>query len=380
MSDQAVVSAEGGVPRGKLKIFLGAVAGVGKTYRMLAEAHRRVARGQDIVIGLVETHGRPGTEELVTGLEQVPLKAVEYRGRTFHELDEDAVIARRPEWVLVDELAHTNVPGTVPPKRWQSVERIRDAGINVISTLNVQHLESLNDAVFQITGVRVRETIPDAIVDQADEVELEDLTPDALLNRLQRGDIYRGEKIPQALANFFRKGNIVALRELALRKTVDEVDTELHEYMRTHDMAEAKAAREHVVVLVAPRALALSLVRRGYMLAKRTQGAFTAVHVRVPGTRPSDKEQALLDEAFALTRNLGGQVIELQGDAIAQEIVRHVTDTGATFIVMGQSARSRLQEVIRGSIVNRIMRETKNIDIVVVADPSGDPPAADGAV
>jgi two-component system sensor histidine kinase KdpD len=362
--------------RGKLKIFLGAVAGVGKTYRMLSEAHRRVSRGEDIVIGLVETHGRPATAELLKGLEQVPLKAVEYRGKVFYELDAEAVIARKPEWVLVDELAHTNVPGMVPPKRWQSVEQIRDAGVGVISTLNIQHLESLKDAVYEITGVRMRETIPDAIVDSADEVELEDLTPEALLNRLKRGDIYHGEKIPQALANFFRKGNIVALRELALRKTVDEVDTQLHDYMKAHHMEQGRVAQEHITVLIAARPLATRLVRRGYRLAKRLQGTFSAVHVRVPGAALSAKEQAILDEAYELARNLGGQVIELSGDSVAQEIINHVNEAETTFIVMGQSARSRLEEVMRGSIINRIMRETKSIDIVVVADSHEEEPEA----
>jgi len=358
--------------RGRLKIFLGAVAGVGKTYRMLAEAHRRVSRGEEVVIGLAETHGRPATAELVAGLEQLPLKAVEYRGKVFHELDADAVIARRPEWVLVDELAHTNIPGTKHAKRWQDVEKIRDAGISVISTLNVQHLESLNDAVYEITGVRVRETIPDSIVDGADEVELEDLTPDALLNRLKRGDIYHGEKIPQALTNFFRKRNIVALRELALRKAVDEVDTELHHYMDAEPATRSKAAHDHITVLVAPRPLATRLVRRGYTLAKRMQATFSTAHVRVPGTTLSEEEQALLDEAYNLTRNLGGQVVELYGESVAEEITKHVAEVGTTFIVMGQSARSRLEEIIRGSIINRIMRETKSIDIVVVADAEED--------
>ncbi|MGD0110780.1 MAG: universal stress protein [Armatimonadota bacterium] len=361
--------------RGRLKIFLGAVAGVGKTYRMLSEAHRRVERnGEDVVIGLVETHGRPATAALVAGIEQVPMKAIEYRGKTLYELDTDAVVARHPEWVLVDELAHTNIPGARHPKRWQSVEEIRDAGIGVISTLNIQHLESLNDAVYEITGVRVRETIPDAIVDTADEVELEDLTPDALINRLKRGDIYQGEKIPQALTNFFRKGNIVALRELALRKAVDEVDTELHGYMDAHHMRQGKAAHEHITVLIAPRRTATRLVRRGYRLAKRMQGTFSALHVRVPGDSLGKEERAFLDEAYDLTRNLGGQVVELYGDSVPQAIITHANEAGTTFIVMGQSARSRLSEIIRGSIINRIMRDTKNIDIVVVADSRKEEP------
>jgi len=361
--------------RGRLKIFLGAVAGVGKTYRMLSEAHRRVERnGEDVVIGIVETHGRPATAALVTGLEQVPRQVIAYRGHTFYEMDTEAVLARHPGWVLVDELAHTNLPGAGHEKRWQSVEKLRAAGVNVISTLNIQHLESLNDAVFEITGVRVRETIPDAVVDGADEIELEDLTPDAVLNRLRRGDIYQGEKIPQALANFFRRGNIVALRELALRKTVDEVDTELGAYIKAHDLDQAKAAREQIAVLVGARPLAPKLVRRGYRLARRMQGEFVALHVHVPGVARGDREEALLRDAYALTRSLGGKVVELHGDSVAEEVIRYVTESGVTFLVMGQSARSRLEEVLRGSIINRIMRETKGVDIIVVADAPEDAP------
>ncbi|MFA5114416.1 MAG: sensor histidine kinase KdpD, partial [Candidatus Margulisiibacteriota bacterium] len=208
--------------RGKLKIFLGAVAGVGKTFKMLSEAHRRISRGEEIVIGLIESHGRPATAALLKGIEQVPLKAIDYRGTTFYEVDTHAIIARHPQYVLIDELAHTNVPGTIHVKRWQSIEAVLAAGINVITTLNVQHIESLNDAIFQLTGVRVKETVPDSVVDNADEIELVDLTPEALINRLERGDVYKGEKVPQALANFFRKENLAALRELALRRTADE--------------------------------------------------------------------------------------------------------------------------------------------------------------
>jgi len=206
-------------------------------------------------------------------------------------MDPEAVIARHPEWVLVDELAHTNVPGTTHEKRWQSVEQIRDAGISVISTLNIQHLESLNDAVYQITGVRVRETIPDAIVDSAEEVELEDLTPDALVNRLRRGDIYHAARIPQALANFFRRENLVALRELALRKMADEVDTDLAEAMGTERLEQTRAAHEQIAVLIAARPRAARLIRRGYRLAERMRAEFVTVHVRVPGAVLGPKER-----------------------------------------------------------------------------------------
>lgn len=357
--------------RGKMKIFLGAVAGVGKTYKMLSEARRRLSRGEDIVIGLIETHGRPATAEQTAGFEQIPLKKIDYRGATFYEVDTAAVINRRPEWVLIDELAHTNVPGTVHAKRWQSIEEIRDAGINVITTLNIQHVESLNDVVYEITGVRVRETVPDWVLDTADEIELVDLTPDALINRLKRGDIYHAEKIPLALSNFFRKGNIVALRELALQRTAEEVDEQLHEYMEAHDMAQGKLAREHVVVCIAARPMAQRLVRRGYRIAKRMQGTFDVVFVRPPGASLTKKELEQLNSVYEMARNFGGKVVELEGDSVANEIVKYATQAGATVIVMGQSARNRFQEILKGSTINRIMRKTKDIDIVVVAD-SGD--------
>jgi two-component system sensor histidine kinase KdpD len=354
--------------RGRLKIFLGAVAGVGKTYKMLSEARRRLSRGEDIVIGLIETHGRPATAELMEGFEQIPLKKLEYRGAEFYEVDTAAVIARDPEWVMIDELAHTNVPGTVHAKRWQSVEEIRDAGINVITTLNIQHVESLNDIVYEITGVRVHETVPDWVLDAADEIELVDLTPDALINRLRRGDIYKEEKIPQALANFFRKGNIVALRELALQRTAEEVDEQLHEYMEAHDMAQGRLAREHILVCIAPRPMAQKLVRRGYRIAKRLQGTFDVVFVRPPGASLTGREQEYLQSVYELARNFGGRVVELEGDSVASEIIRYADQSGATVIVMGQSARSRLEEIFKGSTINRIMRNTKDIDIIVVAD------------
>lgn len=354
--------------RGKLKIFLGAVAGVGKTYKMLSEARRRDSRSEDIVIGLVETHGRPSTAEMTNDLEQLPLKKLNYRGTDFYELDTSAVITRRPQWVLIDELAHTNVPGTMHAKRWQSIEEIRDAGINVITTLNVQHIESLNDVIFEITGVRVRETVPDWVLDTADEVELADLTPDALINRLKRGDIYGAEKIPQALSNFFRRGNIVALRELALQRTADEVDEQLHTYMEEHAIEHSKLAREHILVCIAPRPMAQKLIRRGYRIAKRMHGTFDVVFVHLPGVSLSKREQEQLQCVHELARNFGGEVVELEGETVDSEIVSYAVQVGATAIVMGQSARSRFQEIVKGSIINHIMRKTRGIDVIVVAD------------
>jgi len=350
------------------KIFLGYAAGVGKTFTMLAEAHRRASRGEDIVIGYVEPHLRPDTQALVEGLETVPPKIIEYHGATFTELDTDAVIRRRPKTVLVDELAHTNVPGTRHEKRWQSVEELLDAGINVVSTVNVQHFESLNDTICNITGVCVRETLPDRVLDEADEVELVDIPPDALLNRLKRGAIYAPDKVDQALSNFFRRGNLVALRELALRKTVEEVDDDLEEFMETHDVDKTWGVVDRVMVAVTPRPQSAKLVRRGYQLARRLDGELWVVHVKPAAVLLGGGEQAAVDELQALTEELGGSFIEVGSDDIATGIIEFARARQITFIVMGQSVRPRLDEVLHGSIVNRIMRETRNIDVVIVAE------------
>ncbi len=356
--------------RGRHKIFLGYAPGVGKTFTMLAEAQRRFRRGEDLVIGFVETHGRAATAELAEGLPEVPRKQIEYRGKVFEEMDTAAVIERKPEWVLVDELAHTNVPGSVHEKRWQSVEEILAAGINVISTVNVQHFESLNDTIYQITTVRVRETLPDAILDRADEVVLVDLTADALINRLNRGVVYDLDKIPGALSNFFRRGNLVALRELALRKTAEEVDEKLEDYIEAHEIETPWATEDRVVVCVKAGPIAKKLVRRGYRLAKRLQGHFWVVHVHTPG-EGLGRHHDELQELFELTQNLGGTVVELSGDSEADAILTFAREHRATFVVLGQSRRSRMDEVLRGSsLIARIMRETEDMDVLAVADPS----------
>ncbi len=363
--------------RGKLKIFLGAAPGVGKTYTMLAEAHRRYSRGENLVVGFVETHGRAETARQLEGLEIVPRRKLEYRGTTFDEMDVDAILCRKPEWVLVDEVAHTNVPGSRNAKRWQDVEELLDAGINVISTMNVQHLESLNDTVFDITGVHVRETLPDWVLDQADEVVFIDVTPEALINRLKRGDVYKLEKVPQALKGFFRKGNLSALRELALRRTADEVDEELLAYMRDQHIERGWATQERVLVCLSPRfVLSAKLVRRGYRVARQFKTAFQCVFVRTPGAQLPAEQEETLEKIYGLARNLGAQVYELEGESTAGEIISFALEHQITVVVMGQSARSRLREIISGSIVSRIMRESANIDILVVADPEKQPPIA----
>jgi len=352
--------------RGMFKIFLGMAPGVGKTYTMLSEARRRVSRGEDIVAGIVETHGRTDTAEMVQGLEIVPRKRIEYRGHTLEEMDTAAVIARKPQWVLVDELAHTNVPGTEHPKRWQSVLDILDAGISVISTVNVQHLESLNDEVLRITGIRVRETFPDYILDAADEVVLVDLTPSALINRLKRGAVYGEDKVPAALGNFFTSENLAALRELALSRTAEEVDDQI-----ANLAAEGRPLRtaDAILVCVTSRTDSPRLVRRGYRLSERLHAKLFCLHVQPAGTLMKPGERERLDGTWALARNLGAHVQERHGESITAEIVDFALENRITMIVLGQSVRTRFDEVVRGSIVTRIMRETAGIDVIIVADP-----------
>lgn len=353
--------------RGRHKVILGYAPGVGKTYTMLGEAHRRLLRGEDVVIGIVETHGRAETARMTDGLEQIPRKHLEYRGAMFEEMDGLAVIARRPEWVLVDELAHTNVPGARHAKRWQTVQEILSGGISVISTVNVQHLESLNDTVFEITGVRVRETLPDSIVDNADEVVLVDLTPAALMNRLRRGDVYALAKVPTALHNFFRPGNLGALRELALRKTADEVDGQLREYMEQQRIAEAWRTQERVVICVTPTPSATKLARRGYQIARRMSGVFWTIHVRRPGAMLRSGDEAALQELSELTRNLGGQMVDLEGEAVADTIVNFAVEHRATTLVLGQSCHSPLGGLMRVDVVAQVLRKARNLEVVIVA-------------
>ena len=354
--------------RGELKIFLGAAPGVGKTYRMLNEAKDRIARGEDIVIGLVESHGRPATAALTDGIEQVPMRAIEYRGVEFRELNLEAILARRPQVVIVDELAHTNVPGSKNEKRWQDVEELLVSGIHVVTTLNVQHLESLNDAVEQVTGVRVRETLPDAVFDGADDIELVDLTADALIERLMRGEVYHLEKIPQALSRFFRKENIVALRELALRRMAEGVDAQLQDYVGGE--RRDRTVREHVVVGVALAPTAFGLIRRAYRFARAMQAAFDCVTVATPGARMSDEEAGNWSEVKKLATELGANVLLLEGDNPADELARYLNETGASLLVLGETAQNRWSEIWKGSFINRVSRQVHRVDIVVIATDS----------
>src|SRR5205809_4407412 len=266
--------------RGQLRIYLGNAAGVGKTYDMLCEGHRRAERGADVVVGFVETHGRRHTAELIEGLEVVPRARIAYRGTSFEEMDLDAVLARKPQIALVDELAHTNVPGSRNAKRWQDVEELLEAGIDVISTVNIQHLESVNDVVERITGVQQRETLPDEVVRRADQVELVDSTPEALRRRMAHGNIYQPEKVDAALANYFRPGNLAALRELALLWVADKVDESLQRYMEDHGITASWETRERIVVALTGAPGGEHLIRRASRMATRSKGDLFGVHVR----------------------------------------------------------------------------------------------------
>lgn len=352
--------------RGRLKIFLGFAAGVGKTYEMLTEAARRRQRGQDVVIGYLETHARPGTEAQIGGLPIIPRAKIEYRGVSFEEMDTDAVLARRPHTVLVDELAHTNVPGSVREKRWQDIEVLLDAGINVLSTLNVQHLESLNDAVYDTTGVRVRETVPDHLLRDADEVVMVDITPRALLHRLERGDIYRPEKVAQAKENWFREGNLSALREIALREIASEVDEDVAADRRDRHISGPVATHDRIMVCLSPTQSSLRLLRRGWRISQRLKAEITAVYIESRPPKPA--EQEILRNDFALADRLRIPVVVVQGGDIAGEIARYARENGVTQIVVGHSDRSRWQEFLRGSIINHVTRDLRNVDILIVAN------------
>jgi len=370
--------------RGRLRVYLAAVAGSGKTYAMLAEGHRREMRGTDVVIGYVETHKRPQTQEMVGDLEIVPRKQVSYRGVTLEEMDTEAIIARHPQVALVDELAHSNVPGSKNAKRYQDVEELQNAGINVVTTLNIQHLESLNDVVASITGVRVRETLPDRILDDADEVELVDISPYALRQRMRHGNIYPPERIETALHNFFREGNLTALREMALRRVAEKTELQLQQYMTEHGISKLWPASQRVLVGFDARPHTRQVIRDAWRLAHGLHADLIAVYIQPQGylgwtsrlvrffkfgmDTASHQEEAKRQLAahIQLAEDLGAQVIRTQSNDIARTLVKIAKEHQVTQIVLGQPARSWWEEALRGSIVNRLLRLSTEMDIHIV--------------
>ena len=326
--------------RGKMKIFLGYAAGVGKTYAMLDAARARQADQVDVVIGYAETHGRAETEALLQGLEIIPRKQVEYRGKLLPEMDVDAVLARQPQLAVVDELAHTNVPGSRHPKRHQDVEELLAAGIDVYTTLNIQHLESLNDVIAQITGVVVRETIPDSAVDEASEVELIDLAPDELLQRLKEGKVYVPEQAARAIEKFFRKGNLTALREIALRRTATCVDEKMRAYMETRAIAGPWPAAERLLVCVSPGALSERLIRTARRLAEELNAEWFAVYVETPGqTNLLPQQRDHVAQMLHLAEELGAKVLTLPGYDVAETVVNYARAHNITKIIAGKPIR-----------------------------------------
>src|SRR5882724_7846533 len=309
--------------RSRLKIFLGAAPGVGKTFAMLEAAWERKRQGADVVVGIVETHGRKETEELLGGLEVIARKTIDYRGRALDEMDIDAILARRPQIVLVDELAHTNVPGSRHPKRYSDAEEILEAGIDVYSTVNIQHLESLNDVVAQVTGVRIRETVPDVILERADEIKLIDLPPDDLIQRLREGKVYVPPQAERAIENYFRPGNLTALRELALRHAAERVDDEVQAYMQAHAVGGTWAVSERVMVCVSDGPLAARLVRAARRIAARRRAEWIAVFVETPAVhRHPEADRERVGRALRLAEQLGAEAVTIPGQNVATELVR----------------------------------------------------------
>lgn len=368
---ERVQRAEAKARAGRLKIFFGACAGVGKTYAMLSEAREVNTQGVDVVIGVVETHKRVETQALIDGLEILPPLMVPYRGATLRELDIDAALARKPQLILVDELAHSNAPGSRHLKRWQDVRELLAAGIDVYTTVNVQHVESLNDVVGQITGVRVWETVPDKVFDEADEIELVDLPPDDLLQRLKEGKVYMPEQAEQAVRNFFRKGNLIALREMALRRTADRVDAQAREYREDEAIARVWQLKERLLVAVGPGAHAEQVVRAGRRLADSLRAEWIAVYVETPRLqRLPEAERAAILRALRLAQELGARTATLPGQDIAQALLEYASERNAGKIVLGRSSGSAWVRALKQTLFDKLAARSSGVDLLVV---SGEP-------
>ncbi len=356
--------------RGRLRIYLGSAPGVGKTYEMLQEARRRKERGTDVVVGFVETHGRPQTAAQIGDLEIVPPREVLYKGVTLREMDTDAVLRRRPRVALVDELAHTNAPGSRHEKRYEDVEDILAAGIDVISTLNIQHIESLNDTVQQFSGVAVRETVPDWVLNEAAQVELIDITPEALIQRMTHGNIYPPAQAQRALDNFFTPGNLTALRELALRATAKEVEDDLDRFMREGQIQGPMAVTDRVMVAVDHRKSDKTLIRRGWRLASALKAALIVVTVepeRGPRQAQTIEEERQLRASLQLADDLGATVVRLRGN-IVDELVAYAQANRVTQVVIGHPTHSRWYEFLHGSVSRDLLRRLPGVDVHVYAD------------
>ncbi len=356
--------------RGKLKLFVGAAPGVGKSYKMLQDAYDLRKEGHDVVIGLIETHKRKETESMIKDLEIIPLKKLEYKGKTFKELDVEAILKRNPTFVVIDELAHSNIPGSKHIKRYMDVEEILDVGINVLSAVNIQHLESVNDIVHQITNVAVRERIPDTFVQKAHEIQLIDVTPETLRKRLEDGKIYAPEKIKQSLNNFFTNANLSALRELSLREVANDVDERIDQ-VNNKENEGPLGVYERILVCVHYGPTAEKLIRRGWRMANRLKADLYILNVKQSDTKQLSQEEREKDEFWKVLANQFNATF-IQKDANGRKPAKVIVDIAKNYkvtqILLGQSARTRWEEIKKGSIVNMIMRETLNIDLHIVSD------------
>ena len=358
--------------RGRLKIFLGYAPGVGKTYTMLNEAHVLKKRGEDVVVGVIETHGRIETEGLLKGLEMIPRRRVEYQGIFLGELDLDAILSRRPKVVLVDELAHTNAPGSRHPKRHQDIEELLDSGIDVYTTMNVQHFESLNDVFEKITGIRMQETLPDTFLDRADEVQVVDIPLEELFERLKEGKVYVPKQAERAMQNFFQRGNLVALRELMLTHVARKIDTELLNYMKAKAISGPWPAGERLMVCIAPSPYAKQLLRKGYSIAKDAHAEWYAVYVSTPALKEmSDKDKANIAEALNLAEELGAKIVTLSGTDVASEILRFAREYNINHIVIGKPLHSMLLGFWKGSPASRLLHTRSEFELHLIAPTIG---------
>jgi len=351
--------------KGGLKLFLGYAPGVGKTYSMLTEAIRRHSRGEDVAVGVVETHGRKGIAELVPQLECIPRKKIEYKGTIFEEMDVDAIVKRHPQVVLVDELAHTNIPGSKHRKRYEDVLQILEAKIDVLSTVNIQHIESVAPTVNVFTGVVVRETVPDWVLQVADEIVMVDLTPEALQNRMKRGDVYGKEKVEQSLKNFFRRGNLIALRELALRQVAEQVDRSLSSYMDEKDIQENWAVRERIAVCISSNPRAQYLLARAARMARRMDAELYAIHVDI-GNGNNARDEKSLEANLQFAESLGAKIVRLKGANVPDAAAQFVREKHITQMIFGRTATEGLNKLRYMNAISRFLRDAPAVDVHIV--------------
>jgi two-component system sensor histidine kinase KdpD len=351
--------------KGILKVFLGYAPGVGKTFNMLSEGIRRHSRGEGVVVGAVETHGRKTIAELATQLEQVPRRKIEYKGTIFEEMDPDAIMTRNPRVVLVDELAHTNIPGSKHSKRYEDVLELVQAKMEVLSTVNVQHLESLASTVGSITGIKVRETVPDWVLGHASEIVMIDLTPEALQNRMKRGDVYHTEKVDQALKNFFRRGNLIALRELALRQVAEQVDRSLESYMVQKDIQELWPVRERIAVCFSSNPKAQYLIARAARIARRMDAELYAIYVDI-GQDTSDPDQKSLAANIQFAESLGAKVVKRRGKDVSTATAEFTREKHMTQVIFGRSAVEGWRKYLYMTAIHRFLRDAPAVDVHIV--------------